>query len=189
MFPENFALYISQKQKDLRDFEQCFYRVKKPLSTCCSFQGYIHENSDNFQGCNCSVGPRSMDTRLIGTPVYNGQFLLSRRKADIFSLNLTRLIRTPVKTDNRHLCMSRVTYSHRQPHFTDTGYLRTEFNWIPWEYWSYLWKPIRNSEWPLKLSVEWLSHKLKAPLQSKVMDSFVVFQEKYLKGSFSLKLW
>lgn len=76
----------------------------------------------------CTVGPRSMDTRLIGTPVYNAQFLLSRRKADIFSLNLTRLIRTPVKTDNRHLSMSRVTYSHRQPHFTDTSYLRTEFN-------------------------------------------------------------
>lgn len=76
----------------------------------------------------CTVGPRSMDTRLIGTPVYNAQFLLSRRKADIFPLNLTRLIRTPVKTDNRHLCMSGVTYSHRQPHFMDTSYLRTEFN-------------------------------------------------------------
>ena len=45
---------------------------------------------------HCTVGPRSMDTRLIRTPVYNGQFLLSRRKAHIFSLKLTRLIRTPV---------------------------------------------------------------------------------------------
>ena len=63
----------------------------------------------------CTVGPRSMNTRLIRTPVYNGQFpaefLLSRRKADIFSLKLTRLIRTPVKTDNGHLFMSRVTFS------------------------------------------------------------------------------
>ena len=64
MFPENFALYTSQKQVDLRDFEQCLYQVKKKtaLSSCCSFQGYIHENSDNFQGCNCSV--------YSGTPLY-----------------------------------------------------------------------------------------------------------------------
>ena len=53
----------------------------------------------------CTVGPRSIDTRLIRTPVYNGQFLLSRRKADIFSLNLTCLIRTPVKrTTDTYLC-------------------------------------------------------------------------------------
>ena len=48
----------------------------------------------------CTVEPRSTDTRLIRTPVYNGQFRLSRRKAQIFSFKLTRLIRTPVNTDN-----------------------------------------------------------------------------------------
>ena len=48
----------------------------------------------------CTVEPRSTDTRLRRTPVYNGQFRLSRRKAQIFSFKLTRLIRTPVNTDN-----------------------------------------------------------------------------------------
>ena len=42
----------------------------------------------------CAVGPRSMDTRLIRTPVYNGQFLLSRRKADIFFSKIN-----PLNTD------------------------------------------------------------------------------------------
>ena len=41
-----------------------------------------------------TVEPRSTDTRLIRTPAYNGQFRLSRQKAHIFSLKLTRLIRT-----------------------------------------------------------------------------------------------
>ena len=141
MFPENFALYISQKQVDLRDFEQCLYQVKKKhrWALAAVFKATFMKTVTISRAAivQCTVGPRSMDTRLIGTPVYNAQFLLSRRKADIFPLNLTRLIRTPVKTDNRHLCMSGVTYSHRQPHFTDTSYLRTEFNWTPWEYWSY----------------------------------------------------
>ena len=51
-------------------------------------------------------------TRLIRTPGYYGQFHLSRRKAHIFSLKLTRLIRTPVNTDNGHFSVSRVTNSH-----------------------------------------------------------------------------
>ena len=46
------------------------------------------------------------------TPGYYGQFRLSRRKANIFSLKLTRLIRTPVNTDNGHFSVSRVTNSH-----------------------------------------------------------------------------
>ena len=141
MFPENFALYTSQKQVDLRDFEQCLYQVKKKQrwAVAAVFKVTFTKTVTISRAAivQCIVGPRSMDTHLIRAPVYNAQFPLSRRKADIFSLNLTRLIRTPVKTDNRHLSMSRVSYSHRQPHFTDTGYLRTEFNWTPWEYWSY----------------------------------------------------
>jgi len=69
------------------------------------------------------VEPRSTDTRLIRTPVYNGQFRLSRRKAHIFSLKLIRLIRTTdtflcqplIQTTDTFLC---------QPRFMDTGYLR-----------------------------------------------------------------
>ena len=46
------------------------------------------------------------------TPALHGQFRLSRQKAHIFSLNLTRFIRTPVNTDNGHFSVSRVTNSH-----------------------------------------------------------------------------
>ena len=43
---------------------------------------------------------------------YYGQFRLSRPKAHILSLKLTRLIRTPVNTDSGHFSVSRVTNSH-----------------------------------------------------------------------------
>ena len=56
--------------------------------------------------------PRSTDTRLIWTPALYGQFRLSRQKAHIFSLKLTRFIRTPVNTDNGHFSVSQVTNSH-----------------------------------------------------------------------------
>ena len=46
------------------------------------------------------------------TPALYGQFRLSRQKAHIFSLKLTRFIRTPVNTDNGHFSVSRVTNSH-----------------------------------------------------------------------------
>ena len=60
----------------------------------------------------CTVESRSTDTRLMRTPVLYGQFRLSRQKAHIFSLKLTRFIRTPVETDNGHFSVSRVTNSH-----------------------------------------------------------------------------
>ena len=54
-----------------------------------------------------TVEPRSTDTRLIRTPAaLYGQFRLSRQKAHIFSLKLTRFIRTPVNTDNGHFFVS-----------------------------------------------------------------------------------
>jgi len=56
-----------------------------------------------------TVKPRSTDTRLIRTLAYNGQFCLSRRKAHIFSVKLTRFIRTPINKDNGHFSVSRVT--------------------------------------------------------------------------------
>ena len=58
-----------------------------------------------------TVEPRSTDTRLIRTPALYGQFRLSRQKAHIFSLKLTRFIRTPGNTDNGHFPVSRVTNS------------------------------------------------------------------------------
>lgn len=59
-----------------------------------------------------TVEPRFTDTRLIRTPRYYGQFRWSRRKPHTFSLKLTRLIRTPVNTDNGHFSVSRVTNCH-----------------------------------------------------------------------------
>ena len=56
-----------------------------------------------------TVEPRFTDTRLIRTPRYYGQFRWSRRRPHTFSLKLTRLIRTPVNTDNGHFSVSRVT--------------------------------------------------------------------------------
>ena len=59
----------------------------------------------------CTVESRStdLDTRLIRTPRYYGQFCLSQRKAHTFLLKITRLLRTPVNTDNGHFSMCRVT--------------------------------------------------------------------------------
>ena len=71
--------------------------------------------------------PLSTDARLIPTPALYGQFL-SRKKAHVFSLKLTRFIRTPVNADNGHFSVSRVTNSHiLSTRFTDTGYLHTVF--------------------------------------------------------------
>ena len=61
--------------------------------------------------------------RLIRTPRYYGQFRWSRRNAHIFSLKLTRLIRTP----DSSLCPERQTLIHCQPRFTDTFYLCTVY--------------------------------------------------------------
>ena len=49
-----------------------------------------------------------MDTRLIRTPRNYEQFCLSRRKAYISSIKLTRLLRTFVNTDNGHFSVSPV---------------------------------------------------------------------------------
>ena len=46
------------------------------------------------------------------TPALYEQFRLSRQKAHIFSLKLTRFIRTSVNMDNGHFSVSRVTISH-----------------------------------------------------------------------------
>ena len=46
----------------------------------------------------------------------------------MFSLKLTRFIRTPVNADNGHFSVSRVTNSHiLSTLFTDTGYLHTVY--------------------------------------------------------------
>ena len=53
-----------------------------------------------------TVEPRSTDTRLIRTPALYGQFRLSRQKAHIFSLKLTRFIpgHRLIRTTDTFLC-------------------------------------------------------------------------------------
>ena len=103
-------------------FVECY--VVKLLScvawlspTCSSFLDYsritnVYISAWVSRFASVTVEPRSTDTRLIRTPALYGQFRLSRQKAHIFSLKLTRFIRTPVNTDNGHFSVSRVTNSH-----------------------------------------------------------------------------
>jgi len=53
-------------------------------------------------------------TRPIRKPHFNGQFYFSPRKAHTFSLNLTRLIQTPVNGDNGRLFLAQSTDCHRK---------------------------------------------------------------------------
>ena len=78
------------------------------------------------------VEPRSTDTRLIRTPGCYRQFRLSWRRAHMFSLKWTHLIRTPVNTDKGHFSVSRVTNSHTLStplygHFLSVHYLFLTF--------------------------------------------------------------
>ena len=62
-----------------------------------------------------TVDTRFTHTRLIRTPRYYGPLSLSIGKILTLSQNSTRLIRTPVDTDNRHLFLPQSTDSHRKP--------------------------------------------------------------------------
>ena len=53
-----------------------------------------------------TVEPNFTDAYLIRSPRYYGQFALSLGKAFTFSLNSTRLIRTPDNADNGHLFLA-----------------------------------------------------------------------------------
>ena len=55
--------------------------------------------------------PRFMDTHLLRTPPYYGQFSLSLGKVHTLSLSSTHLIHTPVNKDNRHLFLAQWTDS------------------------------------------------------------------------------
>ena len=87
---------------------------------------FLDSHSRFIQDPGCK--PATMEPAL-RTPALYGQFRLSRQKAHIFSLKLTRFIRTPVNTDNGHFSVSPVTNSHIycQPLFTDTNYLHTVY--------------------------------------------------------------
>lgn len=88
------------------------------------------ENHSIFSGTYLSRPNKWVPPTRIRTHVYNGQFRLSRRKAHIFSLIFTRLIRTLINTENGQAlsCVPSHNYIFRQPRFTDTGYLRTVYD-------------------------------------------------------------
>ena len=55
-----------------------------------------------FYGFLNTVEPLGTDTSLIRTPLYYGQFPMSRQNSHIFSLKKTSIIRTLSNTNNRH---------------------------------------------------------------------------------------
>ena len=67
------------------------------------------------------------------TSALYGQFRLSRQKAHMFSLKLTRFIRTPVniRTTDTFVCPESQTLIYCQPRFTDSGYLHTVYFHCP----------------------------------------------------------
>ena len=69
--------------------------------------------------------------------VYHGQFRLSRRKANIFSLKIPHLIRTPVNTDNIHSSVSAYTFLCRIHSYNVNSALRRPANCpalFPWSF-------------------------------------------------------
>ena len=93
------------------------HRKKFPFATL--FGGRKHTDKFSFfahpnlgvvpktpQRSSPTVEPRSTDTRFTRTVSF------VPTKVHIFSLKLTRFIRTPVNTDNGHFSVSRVTNSH-----------------------------------------------------------------------------
>ena len=105
----------------------------------CSFCVWIHVCSgliqdNDFFWCSSTrakqISCRSPILKFAPFSALYGLFRLSRQKNHIFSLKLTRFIRTPVNRDNGHFSVSRVTNSlciYCQPRFTDTGYLHTVY--------------------------------------------------------------
>ena len=53
-------------------------------------------------GTHCTVEPLCTDTSLIRTPLYYGQFPVSRQNSHMFSFNTTAIIWTLSNTDNGH---------------------------------------------------------------------------------------
>ena len=92
---------------------------------------YLDKEKREMKSVLDTLEPCSTDAHLMRTPVYNGQFRLSRPTAHSFSLRLTPYLRTPVKTDNDIpiLPISRVTNSHISSAPLYRHYLSTDSPW------------------------------------------------------------
>ena len=99
-------------------FGNVFVKPSEIFVVFAVVRALILRNQNVFLNLLNTEEPRSMDTRLIWTPRYYGQFRLSRQKSYIFPLKLTRLLRAPVYTDNGHFPVYRVTnsYTSSTPH-------------------------------------------------------------------------
>ena len=93
------------------------YKTFCSLSNCCFSFPFFSSRSSSLNDLNV-LGIFSQDflqqficCKRSEHLRYPGYFC-SRQKAHIFSLKLTRFIRTPVNTDNGHFSVSRVTNSH-----------------------------------------------------------------------------
>ena len=158
------------------------------------FQMFFIITGPSSQHCS-TVAPQScktLQTFVQWNHICNRQLRLSQWNGHIFSVKETHLLQTPVNTDSGHCCMfqqyyisSTLLYGHwlseHYVHYTVsvTQYLTND----------YLTETAKNlSNLLSKDQSTWLSHKLKASVQSKVMDSIVVFQENCLKNRFSVRL-
>ena len=116
------------------------------------------------------------------------QFRFSRRKTHIFSLKLTRFIRTPVNTDS-FLCPSN-KFSYFANLSLRTLVLIRALSMTEYIIIENLTETLNDLSNVLSnVHSTWQSCKLKPSVQSKVTDFIDGFQEKYLKGSFNLRLW
>ena len=71
----------------------------------------------------CTVSPKQLEIHQFLLTFNLVNLCLSRQKAHIFSLKLTRFIRTM----DTFLCLESQTLIYCQPRFTDTGYLHTVY--------------------------------------------------------------
>ena len=98
------ALYVHPISIEFKQstYIKASYRVKRTLIHV--FCGHVLEliAAGIFYGFLNTVEPLGTDTFLIRTPLYYGQFPMSRQNSHLFSLKKTSIIRTFSNTDNRH---------------------------------------------------------------------------------------
>lgn len=107
--PDQSPLVETQPWETSADFYRMLTAIPLIKRVICSLESLFHPVSTVESPCPPSS---------LWTPVYNVQFRLSRRKADILSLKLTSSIRIT----NTFLCSETQTSIYRQPRSAGTGY-------------------------------------------------------------------
>ena len=99
-----------KKDEDLRT--KIFYHSFDIITVTLSLPWQYNVVTRLAKNFIITVEPCFMETHLIQTPGYYGQFALSLGKAHTLSLNSTCFIQTPVNVDNRHLFLAQRTHSY-----------------------------------------------------------------------------